>query len=467
MEQVMKLFKQSFLYHFFFTAWQSLCHAFFSSYTFKFFLLIKDWVQAHILNSRLYQYLFNPIHITNAWYKSLFYRRGTYGLRKLSLVMPKPSLRWSYLYIGSFLAFILLIPQSFATDTILQFSFTLLALFYFAHFSYCSTGTVFGLINIILVIFWAFLAFAVPYNAAKSLAFMLMGIDLFFLISFAIRTREEFDSMLCFVFLTLITLCLIGFIQNIAFDLPAKSTFPDGISFGEIIVLLFPFAFIYPMKCGSKKRGIFYMAVLIMLTFHVVTLTTSKAALIGYATELILLIFLIDIRYFPVLIFLGPALTGNAINSIIHMWDRPETYGNFFTNIIYSFKNFWDNGFGVNRTVFMDIYNSTAKNAEFSNLFIHPEISRTYFLFIMDMGAIFLILFLTYILKIAHSALISLFTAPSEYRPYFAAGFVTLIGISVSSMLESAIFAPRTLMIYWAMLGLLRGIRIIRYGITR
>lgn len=467
MENIVNLFKQSLIYQLFLTAFHAIGNAVIHSYTFKLFLTVKSWTQNRLSGSKIYQYIFNPVYVTDAWYKSFFYRKGTYGLRKLSLVMPKPSLRWTYLYIGGFISFIMLLPQSFITDTVIQFSFTLLALFYFAHFSYCSTGTVFGLINIILIIFWAFLAFAVPYNAAKSLAFMLMGIDLFFLISFAIRTKEEFDSMLCFVFLTLVTVCLIGFIQNRAFNIPVKSTFADEISFGEIIVLLFPFAFVYPMKCKSRIRGILYIALLIMLTFHVVTLTTSKAALIGYATELLLLIILIDIRYFPILIFLGPALTGNAINSIINMWNRPETYGNFFGNIIYSFKNFWDNGFGVNRTVFMDIYNSTTKNAEFSSLFIHPEISRTYFLFIMDVGAILLILFLTYILKIAHSTLISLFTAPSEYRPYFAAGFVTLIGISVSSMLESAMFTPRTLMIYWAMLGLLRAIRIIRYGITR
>lgn len=467
MEHVIKTFKASFFYQFSVIAIKSLKSAFVHSYVFKLFLIIKNFIQTHIIDSRIYQYIFNPAHITDAWYKSIFYRRGTYGLRKLSLVMPKPSFKWSSLYIGGFFALMLFIPQSSVTDDLIQFSFTLLAFFYFAHFAYCSTGTVFGLVNIMLIIFWAFLAFAVPYNAAKSLAFLLMGIDFFFLISLAIRTKEDFQSMLCCIFITLMVLCTIGFIQQTAFNRPVRSTFPDEISFGEIIVLLFPFAFVYPMKCKSKKRGLFYIAFLIMLTFHVVTLTASKAALIGYATELILLILLIDIRYLPLLLFLGPALTGNAIDSIIRMWDRPETYGNFFTNIFFSFKNFWDNGFGVNRAVFMDIYNSTAENAEFANLFMHPEISRAYFLFLMDAGAVFLIFFLSYILKIAHSALTSMFTAPSEYRAYFAAGFVTLIGISVSSMLESAMFAPRTLMVYWAMLGMLRAIRIIRYGITR
>lgn len=468
MNKVLLLIQESMTFYYFNLFLTSLKNAVKSSCIAKTTLSIYHWFQKHIATSKLYQYIFVPTHITNAWYKSIFYRYGTYGIRKLSLVMPKPSFKWSCLYIGGFATLILFIPSIFWSDLILQTSFIVLAIFYFGHFAYSYSGMSFGLLNLLLVVFWGVFSLAIPYSAAKALALLLMGIDFFFLVSFSVRTKQDFDKMLCCIYMILVGLCVIGFVQQAGFSLSAKATLPDGVTFGEIIILLFPFAFIYPIGLDSFPRRLSYMALLISLSFYVVAATGSRAALIGYVAELILLILFIDRRYLPLLLFLSPALMGNAVENIANMWHQPKTYGNFFANIFYSFKNFWDNGFGVNRSAFMSIYQTTAQNANnipFGSSFIPSEVSRTYFLFLVDAGAVMLIAFLTYILKLAHSAFTSIFTAPGKYKPYFAAGFVTLIGISVSSLFESAFFNSRVLIIYWGTLGLLRAARIIRFGI--
>ena len=104
-----------------------------------------------------------------------------------------------------------------------------------------------------------------------------------------------------------------------------------------------------------------------------------------------------------------------------------------------------------------------AATVSFANLRISP----LYYSLILELGTIFLIVFLSYLLRLAHSTLTSVFTAQKRFKPYFAAGFAALIGISVSSMMESALLSSRTLLIYWGLLGLLRALKIIRFGIER
>ena len=83
----------------------------------------------------------------------------------------------------------------------------------------------------------------------------------------------------------------------------------------------------------------------------------------------------------------------------------------------------------------------------------------------MDIGVLFIIVFMFYILRLAHSTLTRLFTAEKKYKRFFAAGLAMLIGISVSSFMEATMFSPRTMLIYWGMLGILRAVRTMSFGV--
>ena len=436
-----------------------------SSYARRLWVIFND----KIINSRPVQYFLDPKYITDAWYSSSFYCRGTRGLRRLSQVIPSSSLKWSVHFIGIFLMFLLLVPQFSLTDNFLIFLFIVLALFYLSHHLKYRTGTLFMLITLTLLVFWSAVSLAIPKKAAEMLFFLLTGIDFFFLISSAVRTEEEFTAVLRYIYIAVMVLCVWGYCQQTVYGHTAYAAFDNSVTLGGIIVLFFPFAFICPMTFGTGKRRIVYLAALLLVVFTAITATRSKAAFIGFSAELLLLILITDLRYLPLLLFLAPALTETAFENISAMWSNPSRYGNFFTNLYYTFKNFWLNGFGIDRTTIMQLYSSAVPQSlsEQTAVFANLRISPIYYSLILDAGTIFLIIFLSYLLRLAHSTLTSVFTAQKRFKPYFAAGFSALVGISVSSMMESAMLSGRTLLIYWGLFGLLRALKIIRFGIER
>ena len=443
---------------------QARC-AFFSSGVWR----LWCWVDRVVIHSKYIQFVVNPQYLTNAWYNSFFYRKTTFGIRRLSFAIPRSTLSYRCEYIGLFLALVLAIPQKNWADVYIIPPFLVLAILYISHNISFRTGTVFVLVNVVVVLFLLLMELALPYRAVATLGYLMLSIDFFFLISFSVRTMEDMNRVLRWVFITLFALCSVEFVQQRTGQLPAGSTFKDGTTFGEILILLFPFAFVYPLGMESLPRKMGYITLLLILSFTAVTATQSKAAFLGYSVELVLLILLIDWRYMPVLLVLAPAISRTALQNIVQMWTNTPDYGNFFTNLVYAFRNFWDNGFGVSRDVFLDIYRSTALEASTGHAMVelpYLKLSPVYFNIVLDLGALAMFGFLYYILRLAHSVLTSLVTSHREHRILFAAGLSTLIGISVSSLLASSLFSPRTLLVYWGMLGLLRAARIMKLGIT-
>ena len=234
------------------------------------------------------------------------------------------------------------------------------------------------------------------------------------------------------------------------------------------MVLLFPFSMVYPSALKSRKRRALYFAALMIPGIFAISAAGSRAALIGFWVEFIVFALFTDRRYLLFLLAISPVALTSALRLPALALQSTALHGNFMKNLYLSFMDFWNNGFGINKTTFLDVYRSTASNAQNSAAMVqipYLKISPVYFTFLIDAGAILMIGFLSYLLRLAHSTLTSIFTAQKQYRLYFAAGFATLIGISVSSMLESTLFQPRVLLLYWAMLGLIRAVRIVRFGI--
>lgn len=416
------------------------------------------WVDKRVLQSRPVQYFVDPTYLTDAWYASFLYQKGTRGIRRILAHLPKSALPWNSLYISAFLAVVLLLPHHLWADSLLPLLFLLPAVVFVSHHARTQTGTVFLLLNAILLVFQLLFTLALPKPAADALRYLLLGIDFFFLVSFAIRTTEDFVKNLRGFYSILLILCALSLLQQELWGEAAHATLPSGVALGEVVVLLFPFAFLAPLSFASRKRQLLYLIPLLMLTFTLVTATRSRGALIGFSAELLVLILLLDWRYLPLLLFLAPTLTNTALENIAAMWRFPKSHGNFFMNLIESFRSFWHNGFGVDRSFFLDYYKGTVLRPPSAT-----GISPLYFSILAEMGMLGLFGFLVYLLRIAHNTLASIFTAEKELKGYFAAGFSMLVGISVSSLVSSTFFSPRILLTYWGMLGMLRAVRIIRY----
>lgn len=448
MRRVLRLWKRSWVCRTGLRLGREARNAFFASFLYR----IWVWFDRNIVQSRPVQLILDPNYLTDAYYSSSFYQNAARWVRRLSFLTPKPYLPWSSAAVWLFLGVVLVLPQGSVSGGIFAGLFAVLAIFFFAHHSTGRIGVVFAMVILVLLLFWGALFLILPAAAVFALGYLLLGIGFFFLVSFAVRTREDFVLALRSIYGILLILCTVGVLGE------ETVMFESGVAFGEVLILLFPFAFLAPLTFGNKFRKVFYLGLLLMMTFTVVTETLSRAVLIGFSVELLLLILLIDFRYLPLLLFLAPAMTSAAVENIVAMWSVPKTHGNFFMNLFYAFRAFWQNGFGIRQGTLLHYYSDNALNAT-------RKVGSVYFSMVLELGMLGLVVFLVYILRLAHGTFTSVFTAPSKYRPYFAAGFAMLAGISVSALFEASLFSPATLLTYWGMLGLLRAVRIIRFGI--
>ncbi len=433
-------------------------------------LKIMNWVERRVLNNKYLEIFFNTQKVGEAWYASAFYRYTTFGIRHLAFHIPRSRIKFKPYFIGLFMLFVLLFPDRFWDNFYMVPVFTCIAIIFISRTATHRTGVIFILINILITMFIIMMSISIPIAACKTLSYFLLAVDLFFMISFAVRTQGDLEDMLMYLFLAAAALCMIGVVQALTadnFQTAATGVYGDSEVFAEILVMLFPFAFVYPTTLGSGLRRLVYSVMIMALSFWVITATQSKAAFIAYFIELFIVIVLIDRRYVPMILLLAPTFSGRVINNIVLMWNRESGHGNIFQNIVSAFRGFWTNGFGVSTSNFVDLYSSSLHYGNSKALINLPNVSISpiYFHILVDVGTIFMIGFMYYILRIAHSSITCMFRATPRQKLIFAAGLAALLGISISSLLESSLFEPRVLIMYWAMLGLLRSGRIIKLGI--
>ncbi|MBQ3573913.1 MAG: hypothetical protein IJA16_04885, partial [Clostridia bacterium] len=195
--------------------------------TFKSGAISNLWkkFQDVVLDSKIIKLFFDNEFISEIFYKSYFYRNATYRIRKISFHLPKASIRFNAFFIGLFMAVILILPDSLWSDLFWMPLFAALVLFYISRSIRERTGTVFLLINVILFLFLFLTEMALPYNTSAPLVYLLLGIDLFFLISFSLKTLDDLKSALTLLFCSGIILCGFGIIQNILFYSDASAVF--------------------------------------------------------------------------------------------------------------------------------------------------------------------------------------------------------------------------------------------------
>lgn len=57
------------------------------------------------------------------------------------------------------------------------------------------------------------MSMSIPIAACKSLSYFLLAVDLFFLISFTVRTQDDLELILMSLFLAMVVLCITGIVQ--------------------------------------------------------------------------------------------------------------------------------------------------------------------------------------------------------------------------------------------------------------
>lgn len=462
MEFPKKQFNQSIVINMIIVFFKKFLSFFKSSYTFEMGKRFFDWYTNVFLEKKAIKLFYNTAFISELWYKSYFYRIIMYRIRKISAYIPKAGVDFKGSYVGIFLALVLLIPDKLWSNLLLISLFLALVLFYISRSIRQRKGTVFVLVNIVMLFFILLSKIALPGGISSTTLYLIDGIDFFFLVSFSTENYDDLKDVTEILFVAAIVLCMFAYIQNAITSSAANVSFYDGVNLGEVLVLIFPFVFAYSNEFQSGKRKLIYMALIFIIFVNAIMVTGSKAAFIGFAVEMLIFI-LVNPKYLPFVIILIPLGLNTIMENFRHMWEATTSYGNIFNNVVLLFKKFWNTGFGVDSQKIIEMYN--LKNiekleSESVHLISNAEINGVYVKFVFEIGAVFIIGFMFYILKLAHSTLIRLFTAEKKYRRFFAAGLSMLIGISVSSFFESTMFSPRTMIIYWGMLGILRAVRI-------
>lgn len=430
---------------------------FFNSFIFKAWL----WFERVIFDLKIVKFLFYTQYTAEVWYKSRLYKRMTARAEKISDKFERTYISFDIIYTALFTGAIILIPDSLWSIGFWGTSLAALMLFYLSHNITNRTGTVLFMVNSLIFIFVILIELAFPHRAISSLVYMLFGIDFFFLVSFSIKNFDDLEKMLFVMFCICSTLCTIGFIQNNIWNIPAHGGMADGVSFGEIVVLIFPFSIMYPMEFVRGKRKYLYMGFIFIIAFNAVVSTRSRAAYIAFLIEMTILM-LTNKKYAVFIILLIPLGLGTLANNLRYTVQATAMHGNAINNVINLGKKVWDLGFGVDKDKFIAIYNSANPNFEGGGAFYNitkMNLSSIYVNFIIDTGAVMLIGFMIYVLKVAHLALTSLLVGEKKYKKFFAAGLAMLVGLSVSSFFETTIFDARTMLVYWAMLGILRAVR--------
>ncbi len=423
--------------------------------------IVSLW--SFIYKFKIVKFFFDSKFLAELCYESNFYKRNMKRVNHIARYIPRASLKFNGYYIGVLIGIVLILPQSLWNSVMWISIFTGVSIFYISQNLKERRGTVFVLINIAILIFMALISISVPIFMVSSFIYLIFGIDLFFLVSFSVVEFEDLKKILIPVFAASLLICVTGIVQNQAFGMGAAAVFGDQTIFGEILVVLFPFVFSYSDNFEKGSRKYLYMAVVFILFLNAVFATYSKAALLGLFAE-VLIIAITNAKAIPFMLALVPFGLWTYILNLGSTVRKQTSYGNIITNLINMFKNLWDNSFGVNGNAIMEIYNSQGlKNAAESTLLKleHIKIDPVYINFVIDIGAVFVLGFIIYLLRIAHSSFTSLFTADKKYTGLLSAGLAMLVGISVSALTESTFFNPRTQLVYWAMLGILRAVRIL------
>lgn len=466
MEAIKKAYYNSFLFYvikFFvnnFIPFVKKC--FFDSFIMAFY----RWIDKNIIKSKPIKLIFDTKFITEIWYESFFYKASTLRIRKASYHFPKSFLPFKNIYIGIFIAITMLVPNRLWNDMFWISLFFAMVLLYLSRNIKNRAGTIFALVNVVLLIFLFLIEIAVSYSVATFIVYLIVGIDLFFLLSLSIKSREDLKEFIQPLFIASLLLFLICLVSRIMSG-EASTFLKNEIRIGEILMFVFPFVFLYPLEYLENPKKTIYEAVIFVAFLTMISATQSRTALIGFIAEIVVFI-IFDIKKLPLLAVLSPLGLSTLIENAKSTWYATTNYGNIFQNIISLSQKIWSFGFGVDRNRLMSFYNISelSKQSKGLSMGITAGLSQFYIDFVIELGSLFMLIFLAYILRLAHSSLTMIFTGDKKYRKLVVAGLAVLLGISVSSFFETTIFTSRVMLVYWAMLGVIRAVRIMNIGIT-
>ena len=238
------------------------------------------------------------------------------------------------------------------------------------------------------------------------------------------------------------------------------SFFDNPNNFAEILIMLLPFFLTMILSTKNWKKRIFYIILFLPPLFSLIS-TLSRSSWIGFALALIIVAMFINWRIIPVMAILGlvalpfmPMSIKQRIASIFNPADTSMSYrGLIFKTMWPVIKDYWWTGLGLGNDAVMQISQNYPIYSVKVPLHCHNVFLQTW----VETGILGLLSFCSFIIHSCKRALWVLFKPmESVYLKYLVvAGIASISGILLTSMVEYVWFYPRTMLIFWCVMGIL------------
>lgn len=408
-------------------------YLFFSSTTYKIYLFLHN----KILTNPLYLFFTDFSFISELWHKSQTYSLLSGKLSFISEKIYKPS--------GIFLPLSCLLPILFCmflpsqlhreTDLVLMSILSLLLNIRFSNSKKACTDSLF-----FTAVWFFFLIFFLKNQSFYLLSRLFVFAAFYFSVISSVKESRQFEIYKRMILLLSIATC----VQTIIFQ---NTLFYNQHLSAEKIILITTPALSATYYLKSDLRKFLYFISILLCSYYAIF--QSSSALLGFSISIIVFIGLLNIKYLLLLLVISPTVIIPPILQLVDTFAGFTKRENFWTSIVYTALNFWMNGMNISSQSFLSLYRS-ATSGQQHLLHFEPYVKA-----IISLGFFIIFITLWYNLKLIRSTVVKALTGPQKYKPIFAGGISSLIGISLYSLLNIFSLNPYTLICYAMVLGML------------
>lgn len=296
-----------------------------------------------------------------------------------------------------------------------------------------------------------------------------------FLLVVSIKTGDQIMTVLKVILVAVSISGLYGLYQGIV-GVPVKaseidllvnegmpgrifSTMGNPNNYGEILVMLLPFYMAVIFNSRSALIKLFFMAVALPPLISL-GLTFFRSGWIGLVVAAFVFVFFKDKRLIPLLLLLGlfmiPFLPTSIYRRILTIFNPEDTSSSYridiYKTLLPVLKDYWVTGLGLGNETLKKVVQNYYLVTKAIPIHSHNVYLQVWF----EMGIagfLSLLAFLASIIKRSIKVIYS--SIDTQMKNILISGLASLSGILTISLAEYVWFYPRTMLIFWAVIGIM------------
>lgn len=319
-----------------------------------------------------------------------------------------------------------------------------------------------------------------PFLSAQNLIVSLVSMALYFVIINTIKTKEELDKAIKIFIVTAFFMSCYGILQYFTLGTTSKAwvdvelnpdlrtrvigTFGNPNVFAEYLEHILPasIALIFVYKKWMNKA---IAALLAMVMFVCLLLTSSRGAWLGFAAAMSLFTILKLFKYIPLFLTggilsipLAPKVIIQRISTIGNIKDSSNEYRTYiWEGTIKMIRDFWVTGVGYGYWAFKNTF------YEYSIKGTKTWHSHNMYLEIMaEMGIFGLLTFAWFVISLFIHSIKFILKTKDKYLSYVSAGLLAgFLSIMVHGVAEHILYMPKSVIMFWIFAAFISSARII------